>query len=313
MRLGRCLILTHPARLGDSVLSLPLHRALGSRAELHSNVGEPYRFLFTLAGVETAQAGRLYPKGAAALLREARQLRSWRFDTVFLLRPNFRSALLARLAGIPQRVGDPSEARGILINHKVKVPKGTHQLNRIAAFGEAVGVEVPTDFGLPRAPTVDPPMIGIVAAASYSDKMIPAQALRAVCELLLERGYRLTLLGGPGEEQWAEPLLSLEIENWIGRYALPELVAPLGSLSGVVAADGGLYHFSVGCGVPSVGVYGPTAHKLWWHDWGPHVPVLAPDGKMENVGPDLLWEGVVRVLNDPEPGRVLPGGLLSSR
>lgn len=298
MELGKCLVITHPARLGDSALSLPLHRALASRGEVHSNVGEPYRFLFELAGIEVAQAGPLYPKGATALLREAGALRTRGFDTAFLVRPNFRSALLARLAGIRIRVGDATEGRGPLLSHKADVPPKANQLVRLQAFGNAVGLEVPLEFGLPTSAKAVPPVFGIVPGASYEDKFIPRPALRDVAERLLDRGLKLALLGGPGEEPWAEFLNDLPAENWVGKFSLPDLISPLGSLCGLLASDGGLYHLSVACGVPSVGVYGPTASKNWWHAWGPHVPVLAPQGKMEAVDADMLWQAVTRVLEN---------------
>lgn len=298
MRLGRCLVLTHPARLGDSVLSLPLQRALASETSLTTNVGPPYRFLFELASVEAQFSGPLYPKGFRELMLEARSLRLARFDSVFLVRPNFRSALLARLAHIPVRIGDATEGRGALLTHTVAVPPRANQLRRLREFGARVGVDV-RGFGVPSVKRLDPPTIGIVPGASYHHKLIPPEPLREVCINLVSVGYQLALLGGPGEEPWAEPLKDLPTLNWIGKYSLRELVEPLSSLSAVVSADGGLYHLAVACGVPSVGVYGPTAGKFWWHDWGQHVPVLAPHRQMKNVTADQLMKALNTSLSGP--------------
>jgi ADP-heptose:LPS heptosyltransferase len=304
-RIGKSLVLTHPARLGDSVLSLPLHRAIAMGGELESNVGLAYRFLFDLTSIKAGYPGPLYPKGASALFREARTLRGRRIQTVFLVRPNLRSAFLARFAGIPVRVGDATEGRGSLLTHRVKAPR-SNQIDRLRAFGEAVGLEVPTEFGLPRPERVETDLIGIVPGTSYSDKLIPPPALRGVCEKLIDAGYRLALLGGPGEERWSESLAGLPAENWIGRYSLPDLIEPLSSLRTVIAADGGLYHLSVACGVPSVGVYGPTTKRLWWHDWGCHVPVLAPGDVMANVTSDHLWAAVDKALSTSGCGERRP-------
>lgn len=296
MDLGRCLILTHPARLGDSVMALPLHRAISASVPLASNVGPDFRFLFEMAGVDATYSGQLYPKGARALLREARNLRSQGFGSVFLVRPNFRSALLAWLARIPNRVGDASEGRGLLLTHRAKVPAKANQLERLRAFGAAVGVQVPSEFGLPTAPLRHPPTVGIAPGASYADKLIPPGALREVADRLLVGGNQLALLGGPSDRQWLPPFEGLDAEDWVAKFSLPELVGPLSSLRAVVAADGGLYHLAVGCGVPSVGVYGPTAPRCWWHAWGPHTPVLAPDGQMNRVTADSIWEALERTL-----------------
>jgi ADP-heptose:LPS heptosyltransferase len=297
----KSLVLTHPARLGDSVMALPLHRAAAQTRQIASNVGAPYRFFFGLAGIEVADSGPLYPKGARALLRASKELRSQAYDEVFLVRPNFRSALLCALAGIKRRIGDATEGRGLLLTHKAEVPLKANQLVRLQAFGQAAGFEVPNDFGLPSATKLDPPVVGLAPGASYSDKLIPPMALLEVGERLLRAGYRIALLGGPGEERWAEPLGNLEAENWIGRYSLPELIAPLSSLAAMIGADGGLYHLSVACGVPSVGVYGETTKRYWWHDWGPHTPVLAADDDTRNVTADQLWAAVSRSLSLPTP------------
>lgn len=296
MDLGRCLILTHPARLGDSVMALPLHRAIAARTTLASNVGPDFRFLFEMAGIDVAYSGKLYPKGARALFTEARGLRSQGFGSVFLVRPNFRSALLAFLARIPVRVGDATEGRGFLLTHQARVPPKANQLVRLNAFGAAVGVQVPTEFGLPTAPKRQPPTIGIAPGASYADKLIPPAALREVGGRLLAAGYQLVLLGGPSDRQWVPPFEGLDAEDWVAKFSLPDLVGPLSTLRAVVASDGGLYHLAVGCGVPSVGVYGPTAGRHWWHAWGHHTPVLAPGGQMERVTADSIWEAVERTL-----------------
>lgn len=296
MDLGKSLVITHPARMGDSLMALPLQRAIASVTELETNVGEPYHFFFDLAGIRYRHAGPLYPKGLSALIREGKQLKARGYGSVFLVRPNFRSALLARLAGIPIRVGDATEGRGALLTHRATPEAKANQLERLQAFGAAVGLEVTHDFGLPRASRAEPPLVGIMPGASYSDKVIPAPVLREVAEGLIDQGYRLVFVGGPNDAQWEAPLADVPGERWIGTYSLPELIAPLTSLTAAVAADGGLYHLAVACGVPSVGVYGPTANRHWYHAWGPHVPVLAPGGLMGNVTSEMVRGALAGVL-----------------
>jgi len=296
-QLGKTLVLTHPARLGDSVMALPLHRALARETRVESNVGKPYRFFFDLAQIEVAYAGPLYPKGVRALLSEARAMKAKSYGSVFLIRPNFRSALLTKLAKIPIRVGDPTEGRRPLLTHVADVPAKANQLERLQSFAETVGVEVPNDFGIPAYPKSPEPLLGIVPGASYSDKFIPPEALREVAQHYMAQGYRLAFLGGPGEEQWAEPLADIPGERWIGTYSLPDLIEPLSSLWAIVASDGGLYHLSIACGVPSVGVYGPTIHRHWYHNWGPHTAVLAPNGTMSQVTSSMLISALDRSLS----------------
>lgn len=179
----------------------------------------------------------------------------------------------------------------------VRLPKTRSELDRLEGFGAAAGLRVERCFGLvpedyPRRPRV----FGIVPGGSYGQKFIAVDVLRQVIAGLLERGYTIELHGGPGEEIFGQALLREGVEDHIGLYNLPEMVDRLASLAGLLSADGGLYHLSVACGTPTVGAYGPTAFRNWWHDWGPHQVVFAPKGDMRNLGFEPVWGAVSRIL-----------------
>ncbi|HMS56675.1 MAG TPA: glycosyltransferase family 9 protein [Fimbriimonadaceae bacterium] len=295
--LGKTLILTHPARLGDTVMSLPLTRACSDVTETWSTAGAPFRFLFERAGLEVGAAEALNPKRLGALIDEARRLRSAGFQTVFLVRPSFRSALLCWLARIPNRIGDATEGRGFLLSRLVNLPRERSELDRLEGFGASAGLKVERRFGLvpeghPRRRSV----FGIVPGGSYGQKFIAPDVLQQVIGQLLERGYTIELHGGPGEEVFGQALLREGVEDHIGRYKLPEMVDRLASLGGMLSADGGLYHLSVACGTRTVGAYGPTSFRNWWHDWGGNVVVHAPAGDMRNLTPEMVWEAVERII-----------------
>lgn len=278
-------------------MSLPLTRACVEVTETWSTAGAPFRFLFERAGLTVGAADPLNPKRMGPLMSEARRLRSAGFKTVFLVRPSFRSALLCRLAQIPNRVGDATEGRGLLLSNVVRLPKTRSELDRLEGFGAAAGLRVERRFGLvpdgyPRRPRA----FGIVPGGSYGQKFIAPEVLRQVVAGLLERGYTVELHGGPGEEVFGQALLREGVEDHIGKYKLPEMVDRLASLAGLLSADGGLYHLSVACGTPTVGAYGPTSFRNWWHDWGDNVVVHAPGGDMRNLGLEAVWAAVARVL-----------------
>src|SRR5205823_576761 len=58
-----------------------------------------------------------------AKFRLARELAAERFDCAILLQNAFEAALLARLAGIPKRIGYDRDGRGWLLTDAVAVPK----------------------------------------------------------------------------------------------------------------------------------------------------------------------------------------------
>src|SRR5437764_1203531 len=53
----------------------------------------------------------------------ARELRAQRFDCAILLQNAFEAALLARLAGIPRRIGYDRDGRGWLLTDAIAVPR----------------------------------------------------------------------------------------------------------------------------------------------------------------------------------------------
>src|SRR6266496_1988846 len=56
-------------------------------------------------------------------LEIVRRLRAERFDCAILLQNAFEAALIARLAGIPRRIGYARDGRGPLLTDRVPVPK----------------------------------------------------------------------------------------------------------------------------------------------------------------------------------------------
>ncbi|MEM7622354.1 MAG: glycosyltransferase family 9 protein, partial [Planctomycetota bacterium] len=62
-------------------------------------------------------SGVFGPKRVAAALRPRQ------YDTALLLTGSFSTALVARIAGIPTRIGYDRDGRGLLLTHKLRAPK----------------------------------------------------------------------------------------------------------------------------------------------------------------------------------------------
>ena len=110
-----------PSWLGDTVMATPTLRALRQlypEAHIAALVRGNLRAL--LLGcpwvdqiLTTRPARKGMPDGRRrGFLGLARRLAAGKFDTVVLLPNSFRTALLARLAGIPRRVGYERDGRG---------------------------------------------------------------------------------------------------------------------------------------------------------------------------------------------------------
>ncbi|MEX2220151.1 MAG: lipopolysaccharide heptosyltransferase II [Phycisphaerales bacterium] len=119
------LLVVCPSWVGDAVMATPALRLLRSSLpgafigglvrpgidELLAGAG-----FFDEVHVERAE-GVMGPKHAAAKVRPRR------YDTALLLANSFSSALIARLAGVPRRVGYARDARSLLLTDRLEAPR----------------------------------------------------------------------------------------------------------------------------------------------------------------------------------------------
>ncbi len=83
-------------------------------------------------------------KGLFARLGFVRNLKKKKFDTVFLLHRSFSRALIARLAGIPERIGHYTKKRAFLLTKKIIPPKrdSLHRIDYYLDIIEKAGLRV---------------------------------------------------------------------------------------------------------------------------------------------------------------------------
>ncbi len=120
------MLLVLPNWVGDLVMATPALKALRERfprAHLTGLVRQPLEDVLHggdwLDEMVHWPSGRSVPHRRKSFLGLAGRLRRERFDVALLLANSFRSALLARLAGIPRRVGYDREGRGMLLTDRL--------------------------------------------------------------------------------------------------------------------------------------------------------------------------------------------------
>jgi len=280
------LLLVRLGSLGDIIHTLPVAAALRAAfpaAHISWLVDQRWRPLLDLVtGLDAVQS--LEPGGWSGLRAVIGRVRREHLECVVDAQGLYKSAVLARLSGVPLRVGfDRASAResGAAMFYNVRVsPKFGHRIDKNMSLAAALGAP-PLTAGTP-AEQLFPLRVPSAAEASLREmlrargveryfmlspgggwvsKCWPAERYGELHRRLAARlGYGGVVTYGPGERSLAdavrdsagspEPLL-LELD-------LPQLVAALRGAQFFIGADTGPLHASVALGTPVVGLYGPT-------------------------------------------------------
>jgi heptosyltransferase I len=209
------------------------------------------------------------------ILSLRRALRAGGYDAVLDLQGAIRSAVVGRFAGCARLIGEsqPRErAARWLYTERVET-HAAHVIEQDVELAAAVAGDdlVPAQPWLPVDPAAEawvdgilPPADGrppvlINPGAGWGAKRWPAKRYAAVAHGLIERGCRVLVNAGPGEESLAEAVVqgtggvatSLTI-------SLGQLIALTRRISICVAGDTGPLHLACALKRPVVGIYGPT-------------------------------------------------------
>ena len=222
-------------------------------------------------------------EGAIGRLRLSAELRRRRFDGALLLQNAFDAALLAFLAGIPERAGYPTDARRLLLSLPVPIPRDIferHEVEYYLCLLDGLGIPRPVPAVLKLAVTgeekeamaarlashgVAPgaPIVAINPGATYgSAKRWFPDRFAAVADALSEEwGARVVVLGSAAEAPLAgeiEAAARRDVVNLAGKTAVREIMALLSLSCFLVTNDSGPMHIGAALGVPLVAIFGPT-------------------------------------------------------
>jgi heptosyltransferase II len=263
--------------VGDNILALPTYRALHHRfrseggialaapqhiAPLLSSIG-PFRKIIAWNG-KTGDRIRL--------------LKAGRFRRAVILPNSFRAAMIAFAAGIDERWGYSTDARGLLLTHGIRRDHDRgHQLDDYATLLTAMNAPRVVDdipaMTLPvhvrekarrqlRAVGVDleRPLFGLHPGGLYGPaKHWGDDRYGELADALGADGYSVVLLTSPGERQQAETIAASRDLPIVGHDGdVLQLAAAIWHCSVVVTNDSGPLHLATALAVPSVSIFGPT-------------------------------------------------------
>lgn len=238
----------------------------------------------------------------------ARRLRRKSYDVAFLVNRSFRSALLARLAKIPLRVGHGTEGRSFLLTRSVRYEDRDFEAKSYLDLAEAVGLNggrVEPILRLTDAERSEGALrsqgakVAIQPGARHGYKQVPTSVLIEIARKVQDRGAGIVLVGGAEERDAAADLKSRfdrPVVDLVGQTGIRQTMGVLASVRVALGGDTGVMHLAAGLGTPTVTCFGPTPAVKWGHHYAPHRVIQAEGGNIESLDPSLVSSSIFEVL-----------------
>ncbi len=275
----RRILVIQTAYLGDTVFTSALVGGLGARfpwAKIDLLVAPRGRDVAD--AIEGVSRTIIFDKhkrdsGPGGLWRAARALSKDGHHLAILPHRSLRSGLLAKLAGIPERLGFEGTAAGVFCTATAEDEGGTF-LDREAALLRALdarpapmrlrataGQLASADAALARLGLTGKRIAALCPGSEWETKMWPPSRYAELAARLRERGFSPLLFGSPREVPLVEQIRKLapvETASAAGN-SVGESLGMLARAGLAIGGDSGLLHAARALAVPTVMLFGPTA------------------------------------------------------
>jgi heptosyltransferase-2 len=226
-------------------------------------------------------------RGIPGKLALSRKLSAMDFGKAILLQNAFSAALIAFLAGIPERIGYGRDLRSMLLTNAVPYSGEDRKMHHIEYFLELLrraGLEAP--YSVPwielsleerlaareKLSTLKRPVIGINPGAQFgpAKQWMPERFAALIDRIIGELGGSVVVFGGPAETDLAEDIIgrtSVSLDEGVvvsmaGKTSLRELMALISECDAQVATDSGPMHIGYATRTPLVAIFGSTEPDL---------------------------------------------------
>ena len=219
-------------------------------------------------------------------------LRSRRFDKVYVLKRSFGSALMGYLTGAVERIGFATEGRSFLLTTSVPYLHDQHEVQNFLDVLRADGVPVTDDYleywtnsteeasadellaqnGVER----NEKLVALHPFSSITERGWHLDNFAALATRLTAAGYRPLVLGAPNDRglfDTAANLFGTISVDLVGKSSLRVTMALLKRCALFVGNDSGIMHLAAAAGIPLVAIFGPQS-PVKFGPWNEQATVL---------------------------------------
>ncbi len=299
------IVIIQTAFLGDVILTLPLAQALKKLL--------PSAIVDMVVIPRTAKLLENHPdistiisydkkggeKSLNGFFRIVRKLKLARYDIAFIPHRSLRSAALASLAGIPDRIGFDRSAGAFLLNHVVNYQPAVHEVERNLSLLEAIGVhwgykelpniypsdgdrEIVSEFLLVHRFSDYEQLVAVAPGSVWNTKRWLKERFVELTRFLVTSHFRVVLIGGEEDnllcEEIASAVSSINVLNTTGRLSLLQSAELLRRCSVLISNDSASMHLAVAMRTPVVAIFGATVPEFGFYPYGEHDIVVETKG-----------------------------------
>jgi heptosyltransferase-2 len=218
----------------------------------------------------------------AGVFQLAQKLKEGKFELAILLQNAIEAAIIALAARIPLRAGFDSDARGLLLTHRVRRTeeiKKVHQIDYYLEMVKALGcvsvdreIHMETKINMLEAGNVlrefipeetRETIIGIAPGATYgpAKKWFPDKFALVADSLSKKFSAKIIIMGGKSDGETAREVQNLahaRLINLAGKTTLREAIYLISQCSLFISNDSGLMHIAGALNIPTIAIFGST-------------------------------------------------------
>ncbi len=211
-----------------------------------------------------------------------RMIKKENYDTCFLLKPSSSKAVMAALAGIPERIGFAGK-KAPLTREVDMPPAGVHRVDQLLSLAGPVGVtradgtyeyffpgenDQKADALLHKVGGGVSRIAAINPGGNWNPKRWPAENFIKLAKMLIANFQNLEVMVTGAQKDMdltdsiVEKVGDKRCYSLAGKTKLNELAALFKKCDLVISSDSGPLHLASAMEITTIGLFGPTSHKI---------------------------------------------------